>query len=425
VDPPARGVSVLGRRLALLDRARELLLDLADALVQRALVDLADHDLEARLRRDLGDAVAHEPAAENADLRDVRHSFPPVRERGRQPTLAPPVATVLYVYPRSSSFIAIDRDALAADHELLDWEQPGRVANLVRLIALLRRADAVVGWWASWHTFFPITLAWLARKPSLLIVGGFDVAAVPEVGFGYQLGGLRKWASRWIIARATRLVTNSHYSREEVARNIGPRTAARVRVIHHGIPDPFGTLPAEEEREPIALTVGGVTALTLEQKGQRPFVEAAGLLPEVRWVQAGAWLEPAAVERLRAAAPANVELRGWLGQDELERLYGHASVYVQASWHEGFGMAVAEAMLAGCVPVVRDAGAMPEVVGDAGVLIHGSEPARIADGVRRALAAGPEGRRAARERILREFPLAARGERLRAEVREMLASRRR
>ena len=45
------------------------------ALVERLLVDLADDDLEARLRRDLGDAVAHQPAAQNADLRDVRHSF--------------------------------------------------------------------------------------------------------------------------------------------------------------------------------------------------------------------------------------------------------------------------------------------------------------------------------------------------------------
>ena len=49
----------------------------------------------------------------------------------------------------------------------------------------------VVGWWASWHTFLPITLAWLLRKPSLLIVGGFDTAAEPEYGYGYQLGGLR------------------------------------------------------------------------------------------------------------------------------------------------------------------------------------------------------------------------------------------
>src|SRR5215213_5179692 len=112
------------------------------------------------------------------------------------------VATVLYVYPRLSSFIEIDREALAERHEVVDYAQRGKVPRLLAIARGLRRADVVVGWWASWHTFVPFTLAWLMRKPSLLIVGGFDVAAIPEVGFGYQLGGFRRWASRWIIARA-------------------------------------------------------------------------------------------------------------------------------------------------------------------------------------------------------------------------------
>ncbi len=64
-------------------------------------------------------------------------------------------------------------------------------------------------------------------------------------------------------------------------------------------------------------------------------------------------------------------------------------MYVQASRHEGFGLAVAEAMLAGCVPVVMDVTAMPEVVDGAGVLISSQEPEAVAAGVREALARGP------------------------------------
>ena len=64
------------------------------------------------------------------------------------------------------------------------------------------RADLVFGWFASWHTFFPITLAWLLRKPSVQIIGGFDTANMPDIGYGYQQGGLRRWASRWIMRRA-------------------------------------------------------------------------------------------------------------------------------------------------------------------------------------------------------------------------------
>jgi glycosyltransferase involved in cell wall biosynthesis len=62
-------------------------------------------------------------------------------------------------------------------------------------------------------------------------------------------------------------------------------------------------------------------------------------------------------------------------------------------------------MLAGCVPVVMNVTAMPEVVGDAGVLIESQEPAAVAGGVRRALEMGPGAASRARERILTAFPM--------------------
>jgi glycosyltransferase involved in cell wall biosynthesis len=96
---------------------------------------------------------------------------------------------------------------------------------------------------------------------------------------------------------------------------------------------------------------------------------------------------------------------------------------VQASRHEGFGLAVAEAMLAGCVPVVMNATAMPEVVGDAGVLIESQRPRDVAEGVRRALDLGPDKARRARERILMSFPMESRREGILRVVDEALGER--
>jgi glycosyltransferase involved in cell wall biosynthesis len=175
-----------------------------------------------------------------------------------------------------------------------------------------------------------------------------------------------------------------------------------VRVIHHGVPDPFGEPPGEKARE--ALTVGGIDHTTLVQKGQLPFVEAARELPDVRFTFAGKWLDDS-VDELRARAGRNVDFTGWLSDEDLHATYRRAAVYVQASRHEGFGLAVAEAMLAGCVPVVMNVTAMPEVVGDAGVLIESQAPEEVADGVRRALELGPGAASRARERILTAFPM--------------------
>ena len=178
-------------------------------------------------------------------------------------------------------------------------------------------------------------------------------------------------------------------------------------MIHHGVPDPFGEAPPAKERE--ALTVGAIDHTTLVQKGQLPFVEAARALPDVRFTFAGKWLD-GSVDELRARAGDNVEFTGWLSDEDLHATYRRAAVYVQASRHEGFGLAVAEAMLAGCVPVVMNVTAMPEVVGDAGVLIESQQPDDVADGVRRALDLGPDAARRARERILTAFPMERRRE---------------
>jgi glycosyltransferase involved in cell wall biosynthesis len=326
------------------------------------------------------------------------------------------VTRILYAHSRKASFVEIDREILAERYEVDDLYQPGRLPHPLELVRGVLRADLVFGWFASWHTFFPITLAWLLRKPSVMVIGGFDTANMPEIGYGHQRGGLRRWASRWIMRRAGRLITNSDYSLAEIERNT-PVPPARVTVVHHGVPDPFGRPPGEKRRE--ALTVGAIDRTTLVQKGQIPFVQAAAELPDVKFVFAGKWLDDA-VGELRALAPSNVELTGWLSDADLHERYRSAAVYVQASRHEGFGLAVAEAMLAGCVPVVVNVTAMPEVVGDAGVLIDSQRPEEVAAGVRRALELGSEAGRRARERILDRFPMEGRREGIQRVVEQAL-----
>ena len=325
---------------------------------------------------------------------------------------------VLYVHSRKASFVAIDREILAAEYEVEDLYQPGRVPNLPKIVRAVLQADLVFGWFASWHTFFPVTLAWLLRKPSVQIIGGFNTANMPDIGYGYQQGGLRRWASRWIMRRASRLITNSNYSRTEIAANT-PIPPERVTVVHHGVPDPFGPLDGAGDREPLAVTVGHLVTTTLMQKGHQPFVEAARHLPDVRFVFVGKAHDDA-IEHLRSLAGPNVEFTGWLSDEDLEATYRRASVYVQASRHEGFGLAVAEAMLAGCVPVVMNVTAMPEVVDGAGILLDSQDPEAVAAGVREALGLGPEAHDRARRRILDAFPMDGRREGILRVVRETL-----
>jgi glycosyltransferase involved in cell wall biosynthesis len=328
---------------------------------------------------------------------------------------------VLYVISRRNTFTDIDRSILAERHDVTDYYQPAPRPHLRDLVAKMRRCDLVFAWFAGWHSFPALVLARLLGKPSVLVVGGFDTARVPEIGYGWQRGGVRRWVSRSTMRLATRLVTNSRSSLVEIERNVGldPRRAA---VIYHGLADRFPD-GGERKRDRLALSVGVVRQRNLERKGLRPFVRAAAKLPGVEFVLAGSWPDDA-IDVLRGDAAKNVRFTGFLDDADLDALFRRAAVYVQASGHEGFGLSLAEAMLAGCVPVVTDVGALPEVVGDVGVTIAKPDPALIADAVERAIELGPAEGARARARILQAFPLGPRADGLWREV-EAAASRQR
>jgi glycosyltransferase involved in cell wall biosynthesis len=89
---------------------------------------------------------------------------------------------------------------------------------------------------------------------------------------------------------------------------------------------------------------------------------------------------------LEARAPAGVEFRGRVSDDELVRLYQGATAFVDASLYEGFGYQALEALSCGAPVVASNATSIPEVVGDAGILCDPREPQAFADALGRILA---------------------------------------
>ena len=301
------------------------------------------------------------------------------------PACAERTLQILYVYSRDSTFIAIDRELLGRRWRIREWPQPRPRVNLIALARAVRRSDLVFGWFASWHTFWPVTLAWLLRRPSVLVIGGFDTAKLPEIDYGLQQRAVMGRVSRWMMRRATRLVTNSHYSRREIEANIGISPGA-VRVVHHGVPDPFGELPSGP-RERLVLTVGIIEQRNLERKGLSAFV--AGRPPARReFVVAGTETD-ASADELRAARAERERRPAGSSRMSSTRFTGEPPSTCRPRATRASGCLSRRRCWPGCVPVVTAAGALPEVVGDAGIVLgEAPAPSELAEGVRRALALG-------------------------------------
>lgn len=316
---------------------------------------------------------------------------------------------ILFVHNGRTPFVQTDLDELRKLYSVTECYVRSRWLNPAAIWHQVTTHDLVFGWFASWHTFLPFMFARLLAKPSVLIIGGYDVANLPEIGYGHQRGGIKKWLSRMTMRFATDLITISDYSQGEAVRNAAV-PEKRVRAVYLGVPDPFGSLP-QASRERVVVTVGNVDRSNLWRKGHEPFVRTAALMPDANFVLVGHWKDDA-VEYLRSIATPNVTFTGHLNAEALLDCYLKAAVYVQASAHEGFGLSVAEAMLAGCIPVVTRAGSLPEVAGEHGVYVSAPQPAMIAQAIERAFAYPEEARASTRKHILHRFPIQRRGEQL-------------
>ena len=77
------------------------------------------------------------------------------------------------------------------------------------------------------------------------------------------------------------------------------------------------------------------------------------------------------------ASPARdrIQVTGYVSAEELATWYARASIFAFPSLDEGFGMPVLEAMAAGVPVVTSDRSALPEVAGDAAILVNPETPA--------------------------------------------------
>lgn len=224
----------------------------------------------------------------------------------------------------------------------------------------------------------------------------------------------RRWYSflrmqKKVVRRLEHVVTVSDQARRDIERDFG-RPAKSMDVIHNGIDTSlFRPLP-EVTREPARLVATASAEAAL--KGLNYLLKAVARLAreraDVSLVVVGRLASGSRTERLirRLGLGERVRFVSGLSNDELVREYNRAGIAVVPSLYEGFGLPAGEAMACATPVVSTTGGALPEVVGDAGVLVAPGDDRALAaaigellDNPARRQALG----RAGRERIQQRF----------------------
>ena len=251
---------------------------------------------------------------------------------------------------------------------------PARVQELRMAWALPRalgrlRADLV-------HTQYALPL----RCPCPTVVTIHDLSFEDEDA---ELMGRRdRWTFRRVVPRAARGAARVLTVSERTKRDIVDRYGVppeRVVVTPNGVDPAFGPGRAEPHntmsQAPYALTVGAIQPRK-NQLAALSAVREAGL----ELVVVGPVKDERVAAELRAGG---ARLEGYVPVERLAELYRGAACLVQSSRFEGFGLPVVEAMASGTPVVVVPDPALVEVAGDAAVVV---DEARLADGIRQAVA---------------------------------------
>ncbi|MCP5433835.1 MAG: glycosyltransferase family 4 protein [Alphaproteobacteria bacterium] len=160
--------------------------------------------------------------------------------------------------------------------------------------------------------------------------------------------------------------------------------ARRLRLVYHGIDaEIFRPLP-DVRRRPNRLVATASADVPL--KGLVYLIEAyASLLsryPDLELHVVGTLRDgPTAKLLAKLGLKERVQFRSGLTDEEIVRLYAEATIAVAPSVYEGFGFPAGEAMAAGLPVVATDGGSLPEVVGEAGIVVPAKSPPALTEAI--------------------------------------------
>ncbi len=234
----------------------------------------------------------------------------------------------------------------------------------------------------------------LPRTRTLLTVHDLSFLRYPDA----FVPALRRYLERVVpraIARADRVLADSEATRADIVALLGA-PSEKVQVFYSGVHPRFRPQPEPGETERIRARYG---------LGDTPYILSVGTLQPrknyVRLIRAFTQLTNQPTNQLIIVGgrgwlyeetlteaekhPDRVRILGFVDDGDLPALYRNAALFVFPSLYEGFGLPVLEALACGVPVVCSNASSLPEVTGDAALLVDPLDTDGLAAAMARAL----------------------------------------
>lgn len=236
-----------------------------------------------------------------------------------------------------------------------------------------------------WNRFFAQPV------PTVLMVHDLSFVSFPQ-GFHRHEQWIYANLVRASVRSARHVLTVSQFSKQEMMQHWKLSSDA-ITVTYDGLDECYRP-PAPQplsfsESSPYILYVGNLHPRKNIIRLLEAFVRVkanGNFSHRLKVVGQAAWMAGDVFAAVRESGLGDqVDFTGYVSYEQLTALYQNAAVTVYPSLYEGFGLPVLEAMACGCPVVCSNTTSIPEVAGDACVLVNPESSGEIAEGIRRIL----------------------------------------
>ncbi|MEO1542634.1 MAG: glycosyltransferase family 1 protein [Pseudomonadota bacterium] len=227
------------------------------------------------------------------------------------------------------------------------------------------------------------------RKPYVVTVHDLGPLTHPEY-FRNTRPWVMEGALRQAEQRASAIVCVSQSTANEVRQYLGGAISDRLQVIGEGVsqeffepvenPD-FADVNLPPDDVPFLLSAGKISPRKNIQGVLRALHQICDQVPHHLVIVGGrGWDWNVVDQELRETQlRERVHINGFVTDTQLRALYGRAAAYVHPSLYEGFGLTVLEAMAAGAPVIASRTTSLPEVAGDAAILVNPADDDSLSD----------------------------------------------
>jgi glycosyltransferase involved in cell wall biosynthesis len=290
---------------------------------------------------------------------------------------------ILYTFPVRTAFIDRDLEMIrpVAEIKPLEFTQsPVKlpfyfILQFFQLLWFLPRTSQYLCFFGGYHSVLPVWFGKIFGKKCTIQAGGTDCINMPEIGYGnfrkkwLRISTVYSFKNCSLILPVAEALVKQDYSYDSQINpkqgllNLIPDLKTPIQVIPNGFDTDFWR-DLGKTRKPLSF----ISVATGTSNPSRAIVKGYDLIEKLAEHHPD-WTFTLVGDSAYSSPNPNVTVLGKMKPAKLLDLYNSHQFYLQLSTSEGFPNALGEAMASGCVPIGSAVGAIPEIIGDSGMVL--------------------------------------------------------